>query len=92
MAHYLKAPMTNLGQQVQRHYELEENRRRHPNPVPGERAVVKNLNRYERVVIVDVDNSKVSVQLLDTSIEILIYNASQVYICEKMFKVTNIIS
>ncbi|XP_037724944.1 putative ATP-dependent RNA helicase SoYb [Drosophila subpulchrella] len=86
MAHFLNVPMTNLGQQVQRHYELEENRHRHPSPVRGERAVVKNLNRYERVVILEVENSKVTVQLLDTSIEVLSYNASQVYICEKIFK------
>ncbi|XP_017008953.2 putative ATP-dependent RNA helicase SoYb [Drosophila takahashii] len=91
VAYFLRIPMTNLGQQVQRHYELEENRRRHPNPAPGERVVVKNMNRYERVVILEVNkegngNGKVSVQLMDTGTDILIYNASQVYICEKIFK------
>ncbi|KAH8368057.1 hypothetical protein KR084_006159 [Drosophila pseudotakahashii] len=87
VAYFLRVPMTHLGQQVQRHYELEENRHRHPNPGRGERAVVKNMNRYERVVIREVDNDgKVSVQLLDTGTDILTYNASQVYTCEKNFK------
>ncbi|XP_016952140.1 putative ATP-dependent RNA helicase SoYb [Drosophila biarmipes] len=86
VAHFLGVPMTHLGQQVQRHYELEEHRHRHPSPVPGERVVVKNLNRYERAVVLDVEGGKVSVQLLDTSTEILSYNASQVYVCEKIFK------
>ncbi|EDV45673.1 putative ATP-dependent RNA helicase SoYb [Drosophila erecta] len=87
VVNFLNVPMTQLGKDVQRHYEVEENRRRHPNPVPGERAVVKNLNRYERADIVNVENNgKVAVQLLDTSTEVVSSNASQVYICDELFK------
>ncbi|XP_043659853.1 putative ATP-dependent RNA helicase SoYb [Drosophila teissieri] len=87
VVHFLNVPMTQLGQQVQRHYEVEEHRRRHPNPVPGERAVVKNINRYERADVVSVENNgKVVVQLLDTSTELVSYNASQLYACDAIFK------
>ncbi|XP_039500024.1 putative ATP-dependent RNA helicase SoYb [Drosophila santomea] len=87
VVNFLNVPMTQLGQQVQRHYEVEEHRRRHPNPVPGERAVVKNINRYERADVVSVENNgKVVVQLLDTSTELVSYMASQLYACDAIFK------
>lgn len=80
--------MSDLGERVQRHYELEANRHMHPNPVPGEMAVVKNINRYERVHIVSVEsNVMVLVQLLDTSTECFSYKTSQLYSCDKIFKV-----
>ncbi|XP_016981228.1 putative ATP-dependent RNA helicase SoYb [Drosophila rhopaloa] len=86
-SYFLGFAMTQLGEQVQRHYEVDAHRRQHPNPKPGDKAVVKNLKRYERVVIVDVEkNDKVVVRLLDSSLEILTYNASKVYICEEIFK------
>nr|AGL81430.1 female sterile (1) Yb [Drosophila melanogaster] len=84
---FLNFPMSDLGERVQRHYELEANRHMHPNPVPGEMAVVKNINRYERVHIVSVEsNAMVLVQLLDTSTECFSYKTSQLYSCVEIFK------
>ncbi|EDW44024.1 GM19244 [Drosophila sechellia] len=84
---FLNFPMSTLGEQVQRHYEVEANRRMHPNPVPGEMAVLKNANRYERVDIVSVESdSLVVVQLLDTSTESFPYNTSKLYSCDEIFK------
>ncbi|XP_017119563.1 putative ATP-dependent RNA helicase SoYb [Drosophila elegans] len=87
--YFLGFPMSQLSEQVQRHYEVDANRVIHPNPMPGEKAVVRNLNRYERVLILDVEkekNDKVVARLLDSSVEILTFKASQLYICEETFK------
>ncbi|XP_017055106.1 putative ATP-dependent RNA helicase SoYb [Drosophila ficusphila] len=87
VAFFNGVPMSQLGAQLQRHYGLEVNRHRHPNPNPGEKAVVRNMNRYDRVAILKaIGDGRVAVRLLDSSTDTLVYNASQVYICEKIFQ------
>ncbi|KAH8287460.1 hypothetical protein KR054_007894, partial [Drosophila jambulina] len=80
---FLNFPMSQLGHELHVYYELEQNRRQHPNPKVGEIVIVKNLNRYERVVIVETDDRKIIVRLMDTGIDVLRYRPSQIFVCEE---------
>ncbi|KAH8408972.1 hypothetical protein KR009_004703 [Drosophila setifemur] len=88
VAHFLSTPMTELGRELQLHYEIEKNRVIHPNPQTGDLVVVQNMKRYERVLIVKADMSRKTfgVQLVDTGIEILNYSPHQLFICVSHFQ------
>ncbi|KAH8265852.1 hypothetical protein KR038_005180, partial [Drosophila bunnanda] len=80
---FLNTLMTQLCQEVHVYYDLEQNRRQHANPKVGETVIVRNLMRYERVVITGTDHNKITVRLLDTGIDVLTYKPSQIFICEE---------
>ncbi|KAH8356868.1 hypothetical protein KR200_004770, partial [Drosophila serrata] len=80
---FLNTPMTQLCHEIHVYYELEQNRRQHTKPKVGEIVIVRNLKRYERVVITGTDINKITVRLLDTGIEVLTYKPSQIFICKE---------
>lgn len=89
-AHFLRTPMTKLSKELQLYYEEEKHREKHLNPKTGDVVIVKNMGRYERVLIssVDANGKKIEVRLLDSGIEHLTYNPSQLFVCKPDFKVS----
>lgn len=89
-AHFLRTPMTKLSKDLQLYYEEEKHREKHLNPKSGDVVVVKNMGRYERVLItsIDANGKKIEVRLMDSGIEHLTYNPSQLYVCKPDFKVS----
>ncbi|XP_017029052.1 putative ATP-dependent RNA helicase BoYb isoform X2 [Drosophila kikkawai] len=81
--YFFSQPMSQLGQEVHVHYEVEENRRQHQKPKAGEIVIVRNLKRYERVVVIQAEDTKVTVRLLDNGIDRLAYKPSEIFVCEK---------
>ncbi|KAH8332158.1 hypothetical protein KR074_008638, partial [Drosophila pseudoananassae] len=85
---FLRMPMTRMRHHLHLKYENDESLRvKHQNPKPGDIVVVKNMYRYERVVVtaIEAKDKKIEVRLLDSGIEHLTYNPSQLYVCTPEF-------
>nr|XP_043068863.1 uncharacterized protein LOC108129712 [Drosophila bipectinata] len=86
-ANYNRTSLTRMRKYLQLNYEDEKLHVKHQNPKPGDIVVVKNMNRYERVLVISIDanNKKVEVRLIDSGIEHLTYNPSQLLVCDPAF-------
>lgn len=78
-------PVTELGKNIQVHYQEPNNRRQHLTPKPGDICIAQYDNLYQRVIVRYADSNIIQVKQVDAGTCTIKVKPLDLWVCEENF-------